>query len=56
MFNLDTDASNIGICAVLSRVQDKEEKVMEYFSSATFESREELLCYEEGVIGDCQSC
>ena len=33
MFILDTDASNIVIGAVLSRVQDKEEKVIEYFSS-----------------------
>ena len=52
MFILDTDANNIGIGVVLSQVQDKEEKVIEYFSS---ETREELLCYEEGVAGDCQS-
>ena len=32
MFILDKDASNIGIGAVLSQVQDKEEKVIEYFS------------------------
>ena len=22
----------------------------------TFQTREELLCYEEGVVGDCQDC
>ena len=33
MLILDTDASNIGIGAVLSQVQDKVEKVVEYFSS-----------------------
>ena len=31
-FILDTDASNIGIGAVLSQVQDGEERVIEYFS------------------------
>ena len=33
MFVLDTDASSVVIGAVLSQVQDKEEKVIEYFSS-----------------------
>ena len=32
-FIFDTDASNIGIGAVLSQVQDKEEKVIQYFSN-----------------------
>ena len=33
MFILDTDSTNIGIGAVLSQVQDKEEKVIQYFSN-----------------------
>lgn len=31
-FILDTDASNIGICAVLSQFQDEKEMVIAYFS------------------------
>jgi len=31
-FILDTDASNIGIGAILSQIQGKEEKVIAYFS------------------------
>ncbi|KAJ3645225.1 hypothetical protein Zmor_022902 [Zophobas morio] len=30
MFILDTDASNIGVSATLSQMQDNEEKVIEY--------------------------
>ena len=43
MFIVDTDASNIGIGAVLSQVQDKEEKVIEYVSSV-FSRPEKNYC------------
>ena len=56
MFILDTDASNIGIGAVLSQVQDKEEKVIEYFSSVLSKpeknycaTRKELLAIVRAV-------
>ena len=56
MFILDTDASNIGIGAVLSQVQDKEEKVIEYFSSVLSKpeknfcvTRKELLAFVRAV-------
>ena len=53
---MDTDASNIGIGAVLSQVQDKEEKVIEYFSSVLSKpeknycaTRKELLAIVRAV-------
>mgnify|MGYP005985091303 FL=1 len=56
MFILDKDASNIGIGAVLSQVQDKEEKVIEYFSSVLLKpeknycaTRKELLAIVRAV-------
>ncbi|XP_063920956.1 uncharacterized protein LOC135135765 [Zophobas morio] len=55
MFILDTDASNIGIGAVLSQVQDKEEKVIEYFSGILLKTenycatRKELLAIVRAV-------
>ena len=55
MFILDTDASNIGIGAVLSQVQDKEEKVIQYFSSLSIPEKI-YSAYEERIAGDFQDC
>ena len=56
MFILDKDASNIEIGAVLSQVQDKEEKVIESFISLLSKSeknycatRKELLAIVRAV-------
>lgn len=55
-FILDTDASNIGIGAVLSQVQDGEEKVIEYYSKILTKpernycvTRKELLAIVKSV-------
>lgn len=55
-FILDTDASNIGIGAVLSQVQDGEERVIEYFSKILSKpernycvTRKELLAIVKSV-------
>ena len=50
MFILDTDASNIGIVAVLSQLQDKEEKVIEYFSSVLSEPEKNYCATKKELL------
>jgi len=52
-FNIDNDASNIGIGGVLSQVQDGSERGVSYFSK-TVQSHQELLCYSLRVVSHCE--
>jgi hypothetical protein len=48
----DTDASNNGIGAVLSQVQEGEERVIEYYSKIAVKPGKKLLRYNKEVAGD----
>ena len=49
-FFLDTDASGVGIRAVLSQIQYGKERVIAY-SSKSLNAAEKLLCDSKGVMG-----
>ena len=47
---LDTDASNLAIGAVLSQIQDNEEKVLGYYSRVLIRPRKTILRNKKGVV------
>ena len=49
-FVLDTDASNVGIGGVLSQVQNRQEKVLAYFSK----TGKKLLRHAKGIASSCE--
>ncbi len=50
-FILDTDASDVGIGAVLSQIQDGEEQVLAYGSKAVRQSGVSLLYNKKRTVG-----
>lgn len=51
-FNVGTDSSNLGLGAVLSQIQEEQEKVIGFFSKTL--SRPEFLCYQTRTTYCCQ--
>lgn len=50
-----SDASNVGVGAVLSQIQGNEERVIAYYSKALAPPKEELLCHQEGAASPGES-
>ena len=55
-FVLDTDASNYAIGAVLSQIQDGDERVIAYASRTLNASEKKLLCHMERDVGCSLFC
>ena len=51
MFVLDCDASNVGTGAVLSQIQNGEEKVISYFSKCLSRSERKYCTTQERAVG-----
>ena len=50
---VDSDTSNLSVDAVLSQIQDGQERVIMYWSEVLIQKSEELLCIPERTAGIC---